>query len=196
MKVASDREDGVGEWIGVHGVVHGRVATGLVTELALGLCATPLVVVEWLWWHAAVGVELGRGDHKLTDELLLKDLVPGHHDLCHLTEGRQRVGSHEEVVRQVNLRLRSSLVDHKGAVVAPHVQIGEAKFEEDGPSIGGKSLNRSLKLLLPSELSIETDLGKADKGELFAREQSAPVGSKSIPVASLDLKVELCSQVN
>lgn len=167
VHVACDREDGVGERARVHGVVLRRtlgVATvdgwGTVRVLTMGLMSsTPLMLRLRL--HA-VGVHLRRSDSELTDELLLQVIVPGHHHLGHLAEGRQGAGTHEEVVGQIDLGLGATLVDHKGVVVASSVQIGETELENDDAGVGGKPLNGCLELLLPTELGIEADLGKTD----------------------------------
>lgn len=68
-------------------------------------------VIRSVMWHASPATyratrEVGllvQGNLELNYDLLVEVLFPGHHDLSHLTERRERHRTHEEIVRQINL---------------------------------------------------------------------------------------------
>ena len=99
------------------------------------------------------------GHLEFDDDLSFKFLVPWHDHIHHLAESRQRLGSNEEEISQIDSRGRASLVDTERSVLAPDVQVSQTKSENDGASVFGQVCHILRKLLVPAELSVEFDLG-------------------------------------
>lgn len=93
------------------------------------------------------------------DDLSFKFLVPWHDHIHHLAESRQRLGSNEEVISQIDSGWGSSLIDTERSVLTPDVQVSQTKSENDGASVFGQVCHILRKLLVPAELSVEFDLG-------------------------------------
>ena len=109
--------------------------------------------------HGWGRLRLLLGHLEFDDDLSFKFLVPWHDHIHHLAESRQRLGSNEEEISQIDSGWGSSLIDTERSVLTPDVQVSQTKSENDGASVFGQVCHILRKLLVPAELSVEFDLG-------------------------------------
>ena len=72
---------------------------------------------------------------ELDDELGFKSCIPWHDQLSHLAKSWQIARPNEEEVGQVDLTLRTSLVDMKRGIVASEIKISQSPFQNDVASV-------------------------------------------------------------